>query len=73
MKRLLLLLTAFSVTWGVTALAQIAGTGVTGPSFNRLEPTIAGTFGTGGGGCSNALDFSASCNSQYLVLIFGGF
>ncbi len=26
--------------------------------------------GGGGGGCSNALDFSQACNSQYIPVVF---
>lgn len=31
-----------------------------------------GKSGGGGGGCTNSLDFSQACNSQYLPLLPGG-
>lgn len=58
------------------AAAQIAGSGsigTIGPTFHRRDST--GGMGLGGGGgsapvvCSNKLDFSDQCNSQYIGVV----
>lgn len=66
---LLLLLT-------VSASAQLAGSGANnGPSFPRRQNDfgmgLAGTTGTGTPPpvCSNSLDFTDGCNSQYLSVM----
>lgn len=65
---------AFLLLWlSSFAAAQIGGTGTIGPTFNRHFPFVGG-MGSGGGTpvtCSNSLDFSDGCNSQYLSLFKG--
>ena len=53
------------------AAAQLAGTSTIGVDIGRRKFPIAG-YSSGGsapGACSNKLDFSVSCNSQYVPAI----
>ena len=74
------LLAALALAWATSALAQSQQPGGMLPLSQQpgwmlplsqqpgwmLPP---GGGGGGGGGCSNSLDFSAACNSQYINVV----
>ena len=68
-------LTIIGLLIATAAWGQIAGTGTnTGPAFNRFDTMdmgIINNFTTSGAppACSNKLDFSVACNSQYIGVI----
>lgn len=55
-KIILILIMSFLTTSAVAGTILLMGVGLGSP-------------GGGGGGCSNSLDFSDSCNSQYITVI----
>lgn len=58
--------------WLVTAilLAGVAAAYAISPSQQIIIFGGSGSTASGGGGsCSNSLDFSAACNSQYLTVV----
>ena len=51
------------IVLGLPTYAQFTGS-------NAFGTVGAGTSGGGGASCSNQLDFSVACNSQYIGAIF---
>jgi hypothetical protein len=47
-------------------IAAVAVLGFSAPALAWVHGMVSG----GGGGCSNALKFNESCNSQYIAGIF---